>query len=1007
MTEKFGAIHVDNFVCTSGNSEVVVKVSGLTTIARSGITITGDILADNITSTGNLGVSGTTTLAGVSTVNNNLNVSGLFVQNNATITGDVFISGDLTVTGTITGTVETAENLNVVLNNSNLDRFPVFSTVTSGVSLPYVDGAFKYNPSQNRLTIANLVATQSGNFGGNGIVSSGNIICGPQTGGVGLTTNDGYGNASVTFNHVAGKPDQVGNALRIKTNVDETSNPTMVFQGAVASAAGAATSLSNLFRLRETEGADCDANITTNFGSFIITADGFGITWDDSGNNAAMVYADRANNTFNIDLNSLNSTDINTFKVRGFFPMSNAFDDLLSLDANSGALTVSKVIASELERGGSITIDANGSGADITLSAADNVILNCGTEEDGAIYFRGKSGADSYRFAKSGQTAIEGFLSFESLSQDRTFTFPNSGGTIALTTSTVSNATQAANADTVDNLHASSFIRADADDNVSGHTEWQDNFEIRLGTGADFRMEFNGTDTVFRNYAHANGDIIFQGEDAQGTNQNILILDTSGDQTFCRLFFNNAEKFRTVTAGIDVTGTVVADGATFNGDVNIRTALDFADGDVLRMGSSDDWTVTFNQNGWTYINQTANGIIFQDNGTAKMRLEDSAVFRPEANNTGSIGTSSAKWANMHATTFNGSLSGTATNCSRSISGGNGLTGGGTLNTNRTLSVGAGSGISVSADAVAVDSTVIRTTGNQTKSGTMTFNDVVNIRGNIDLADNDILRLGSGDDAEFFVNGSHLYLDLNGGIGNFIIRDGTTDRYVFDDNGTLSAVKVSLSSGSRTDAAYKFSGDADTGMFRNGANDLVLVTGGNVRHRIQSSGQGLYCAQGNPTRGHIFKTSQGNNNNRYIISGNRDASAADGSGGTEVFRVRTTGGVQNNANQYTSLSDERLKENIVDAQSQWDDVKALRLVNFNFVEEVGFGPEKLLGFIAQEVEQICPQLVDTDDLDDEYALVPGQKSVRNSIIMTKAFGALQEAMARIEQLEERIAQLETP
>ena len=145
MTEKFGAIHVDNFVCTSGTSEVVVKVSGLTTIARSGITITGDILADNVTSTGNLGVSGTTTLAGVSTVNNNLNVSGLFVQNNATITGDVFISGDLTVTGTITGTVETAENLNVVANSSNLDRFPIFSTVTAGVSLPYVDGALKYN----------------------------------------------------------------------------------------------------------------------------------------------------------------------------------------------------------------------------------------------------------------------------------------------------------------------------------------------------------------------------------------------------------------------------------------------------------------------------------------------------------------------------------------------------------------------------------------------------------------------------------------------------------------------------------------------------------------------------------------------------------------------------------------------------------------------------------------------------------------------------------------------
>ena len=43
-----------------------------------------------------------------------------------------------------------------------------------------------------------------------------------------------------------------------------------------------------------------------------------------------------------------------------------------------------KVVANEIERSnGTITIDANGSGADVTLSAADNVILQAGAEEDG------------------------------------------------------------------------------------------------------------------------------------------------------------------------------------------------------------------------------------------------------------------------------------------------------------------------------------------------------------------------------------------------------------------------------------------------------------------------------------------------------------------------------------------------------------------------------------------------------------------------------------------------
>ena len=52
--------------------------------------------------------------------------------------------------------------------------------------------------------------------------------------------------------------------------------------------------------------------------------------------------------------------------------------------------------------------------------------------------------------------------------------------------------------------------------------------------------------------------------------------------------------------------------------------------------------------------------------------------------------------------------------------GSGLTGGGVLTANRTLTVGQGDGIVVNATNVAVDSTVVRTTGNQTIGGTKTF-----------------------------------------------------------------------------------------------------------------------------------------------------------------------------------------------------------------------------------------------------------------------------------------------
>ena len=107
----------------------------------------------------------------------------------------------------------------------------------------------------------------------------------------------------------------------------------------------------------------------------------------------------------------------------------------------------------------------------------------------------------------------------------------------------------------------------------------------------------------------------------------------------------------------------------------------------------------------------------------------SSGFLPQATGVGSIGTSSWKFSSIWATTFNGALSGnattatTATNCSRQVIAGNGLSGGGTLTANRTVTVGAGDGISVASTSVAVNSTVIRTTGNQTLAGTKTFSSV--------------------------------------------------------------------------------------------------------------------------------------------------------------------------------------------------------------------------------------------------------------------------------------------
>jgi hypothetical protein len=126
-----------------------------------------------------------------------------------------------------------------------------------------------------------------------------------------------------------------------------------------------------------------------------------------------------------------------------------------------------------------------------------------------------------------------------------------------------------------------------------------------------------------------------------------------------------------------------------------------------------------------------------------------------------------------------------------------------------------------------------------------------------------------------------------------------------------------------------------------------------------------------------------------------------SAGNLVYRVYGNGNVQNANNSYAGTSDIKLKENIVDANSQWDDLKALQVRKYNFKEGQ---THTQIGLIAQEVELVSPGLVnESPDRDAEgNDLGTVTKSVNYSVLYMKAVKALQEAMERIEVLEQRLA-----
>jgi len=131
-----------------------------------------------------------------------------------------------------------------------------------------------------------------------------------------------------------------------------------------------------------------------------------------------------------------------------------------------------------------------------------------------------------------------------------------------------------------------------------------------------------------------------------------------------------------------------------------------------------------------------------------------------------------------------------------------------------------------------------------------------------------------------------------------------------------------------------------------------------------------------------------------------------SGYANRFEFYAAGSAYNTTGTWSTISDARLKQDVVDAGSQWNDIKSLRFINYRLKQDVeyevgigtttGYVAPRMLGLLAQEVEQISPGLV--EELPRSEGPYESVKGVKTSIISLKAAKALQEAMDRIEKLE---------
>ena len=131
-----------------------------------------------------------------------------------------------------------------------------------------------------------------------------------------------------------------------------------------------------------------------------------------------------------------------------------------------------------------------------------------------------------------------------------------------------------------------------------------------------------------------------------------------------------------------------------------------------------------------------------------------------------------------------------------------------------------------------------------------------------------------------------------------------------------------------------------------------------------------------------------------------------------------------ATSYNTSSDHRLKENVIDLADATTRVKQLQPKRFNFIADADTTVD---GFLAHEVSSVVPEaisgthnevevwkegeelpegvFVGDNKLDDEGNTIPVYQGIDQSKLVPLLTASLKEAIAKIEELETRIATLE--
>jgi hypothetical protein len=268
-------------------------------------------------------------------------------------------------------------------------------------------------------------------------------------------------------------------------------------------------------------------------------------------------------------------------------------------------------------------------------------------------------------------------------------------------------------------------------------------------------------------------------------------------------------------------------------------------------------------------------------------------------------------------------------------------------------------------------------------------------GQLTVTGTGVLNIGSG----------QIYKDASGNVGIGTSSPSSYEKFTVASGGNVNIAAVSTATGSGANAGVRIkSADGGEYLFQtgnavSGGMRIFDLTAGSERARIDSSGNFLIgkTSVDSTTLGAEFRATgvincgvaQSTNTFSTFSAYSTTASAYRfyvGLGGT-VYATSTT---------ITAISDQRLKENIRDLDDGLSTILSLKPRKFDWKEGKGKDIKNDRGFIAQEFEQVFPDLIDTWKDEPPEGEEP-YKAVRPDLIPV-IVKAIQELTQRLEALE---------